>query len=118
MPGSAVIAKLVGEPPLLSSIDVHVVDFEIAVARGSEDDLLAVRRNRTLCIVTIGRCQPLHIGSISLCGENVVRWINRPDIAFGTARRWRTIGSSQMRGRVDDPFSIRREVTAGRPAFS
>src|SRR5207302_7595191 len=42
VPRAAVVAELIREPPLLSAIDVHVVDFEIAIARGGEDDLLAV----------------------------------------------------------------------------
>src|SRR5579884_929362 len=118
MPGSAVIAKLVSEPPLLSSIDVHVVDFEIAVAGGCEDDLLAVGRNGAFRVVTIRCRQPLHIGSVGLCREDVVRRINLPDITFGTARcRW-AIRRSQMRRSVDHSLSVRCEVTARRPAFS
>src|SRR5262249_34831112 len=42
VPGATVVTKFVGKTTLLRPIDIHVVDFEIAVASRRKDDLLAV----------------------------------------------------------------------------
>ena len=42
VPCAAIIAEFIREPALLRPVDIHVVDFEVAVTGRGEDDLLAI----------------------------------------------------------------------------
>src|SRR5271154_2968376 len=82
----AVISQLMRELLNVLAIRVHRVNIQVAVAQGSEDNLLAVLRNGRLGVIAWSGRQLLKIRAIGIRRKNVVAGINRPDVAFGEIR--------------------------------
>ena len=118
MPGAAVVSEFVGQAALLCPVDVHVVNFEIAVAGRRKHDLLTISRDRAFGIVASRRREPLQVCTVGFGGEDVVCRINRPDVTFRSIGRRRAIGRAEMGGGIDDALSIGREITASRAALA
>ena len=64
VPCAAVVAEIVRKAALLGPVDVHVVNFQIAVTCRGEHDLLAVGRDGALGVIAVRRGKPLQIRSI------------------------------------------------------
>src|SRR5215510_2265210 len=116
--GPTVIAYLRSEPFGAAAVAIHGVDVEISRSHGGENDLLAVRRDRSLRIVTRIFRQSYRSGTVDICTEDVVRRINGPDVPLASIwRRWAGIPCQMSRG-IDESFSIRKERPASRAALA
>ena len=68
---ATVVSQFVSELLYVPAVGVHGVNVEIAVAHGSEDDVLAIPRNRGLGVVS-RRVGKLHeAGAIGIGGEDI-----------------------------------------------
>src|SRR5215831_2698095 len=113
-----VIAFFRSDPFGAAAVAVHAVDVEISRSHGGENDLLAVRRDCSLRIVTRIFRQSYRSGAVDIRAEDVVRRINGPDVPLASIwRRWAGI-PCQMSGSIDESFSIRKEKPASRATLA
>ena len=70
---TTVVAEFVRQPAHVLAVGVHRVDVEIAVAHRSEDELLAVERDRRFGVVAGRVGQLLQIRAVRLGSENIER---------------------------------------------
>src|SRR5262247_1522232 len=107
-----VIAFFRSEPFGAAAVTIHGVDIEISRSHGGENDLLAVRRDSSLRIVTRIFRQSYRFGTVDVRAEDVVRRINGPDVSLASIRRqWASVACQMSRG-IDESFSIRKEKAA------
>src|ERR1039458_2486177 len=95
------------------AIGVHGIDIEIAVAQGSEDDLLAVARDRGFRVVAGRVRELLQVGTVRVRGENVVSGIHGPDVSLREIRARRTLRAGEVSGRKQNLFAVRIKIAAG-----
>src|SRR3954452_19657771 len=101
----------------VGAIARHGVDLHVAVADAGKRDE-AVRRNRSLRIVTSRRRERLQVGPIGIPTIDVVAFVNRPDVAALVAwlRRTRVAGAVRRREQYRRGAGI--EITARRSPFA
>src|SRR5262245_19653717 len=110
--GATVIAFFRSEPFCAAAVAIHGVDVEISRSHGGENDLLAVRRDRSLRIVTRIFRQSYRSGTVDIRAEDVVRRINGPDVPLASIwRRWAVI-LCLMGGIIDEALCMREDKTA------
>ena len=115
--GAAVVAGRVGHALHVRAVGVHRVELEVAVARGREDDRLAVGRDRGLGVVPGGREERLDVAAVRLGGVDVVV-VEGPDVSVRPVRPRRARRARTERRRVENPVTRRKEVGAGRLALA
>src|SRR5581483_3517411 len=115
---TAIITQLVGQPLCAASIGLHRIDFQVAVTRGSEDDLLAVGRNCGLGVVTRSPRELPQDFSIDRSVEDLERRIDGPDVPFGIVRTRRACGTGQMSGGIEKVPAVAKEKAASCPALT
>src|SRR6476620_7045931 len=95
---TAIIAEFVRESPDLSSISIHRIDVEVAVADRCEHELLAIKRDGSFCVVPRGGCKPLEIRAVRFSCENVEVGVNSPNVPVGKiGSRWTLFGTKMCR---------------------
>src|SRR5579862_3724690 len=109
----AIIAERVGEPPDPASVGIHGVDFQVAIAGGCENDLLAARREGGFCVVTGTGREPL--GDLAAVGGvvNLVLGIDAPHVPMGVVGARRALLARFMGGGVEHVLAVGVEVPAG-----
>src|SRR5690349_6157446 len=110
---SAIVAQRVGQAPGPGPIGVHGVDFQVVVARGSEDNLLAVAGEGGFGVVTGAGGEALH--DLALVGGivNLVLGIDAPHVSMGVVRARRALLAGFMGGGIENVFAVGEEVSAG-----
>src|SRR5262249_15692931 len=115
--GSAIIAKLMGQLADMAALSVHRVNFEVSIAHGGKNDALSIAADGGFSVVAQRAGQAVKITAVGPGGVDVVRGIDRPDVAPGIIGLGRTFRPSSMGGRKQDPVARREEVAAGRASF-
>ena len=112
----AVVSNLLRQPTGVGPIQIHRVDIQIPVTHRGPDDRLAVGRDRGLGVVPRRVRQTLRVQPVDPDGEEIVV-IQRPAIGPSvTLRLRRTVGPSQVGGRVQDSAIAGEKIPAGRGA--
>src|SRR5208283_592030 len=109
---AAVVAELVRELLDVLAVGVHRINVEVAVARGSENDLFAVFGDGGFGIVAGRGGELLHIGAVEVGGEDVVSRINGPHVALGEVGPRRAGRVGQVRRGIKNLVSVREDVAA------
>src|SRR5579872_1672524 len=92
----AVISEFVSQLFNVLAVSVHRVDIKIAIAQGSEHDLLAIQRDRSLGIISGSARELLKIRTIRIGRENIVAGVHGPRISLRIVRSRRTLFVSEM----------------------
>src|SRR5579872_7270833 len=108
----AIIAERVGEPPDPASVGIHGVDFQVAIAGGSENDLLAVRGEGGFGVVTGTVSKPLDdlaaVGGV----VNLVFGIDAPHVAMGVVGARRAFLARFVGGGIKHVPAVGVEISA------
>jgi hypothetical protein len=112
----AVIAQVTGDLLLVRSVDVHRPEFQIAAPGRGKYNFLAIWRNRSLGIVTLGIGELTVKIAFEVGDKDIVAVIDWPHIfAIHLARRGR--GASvvdQVRGGIQDFLVARQKISTCR----
>src|SRR5579862_2055251 len=114
----SIVANFVSQLLHVFAIGVHGVDVEIAVARGSEDDVLAVASNGGLRVVAARVGEQFEVAAIGLGGVDAIGVINRPDVAARIIRFGWAFCAGRMSGGKEDAIAGGKEIAAGGAALS
>src|SRR6202007_849748 len=100
------------------AVGVHGVDVEVAVADRREDDLLAIGRDDRFSVVAGLFGELLEIGAVGIRSEDVVAWINAPDVSLGVVGFGRAVGAAEMGGGVENLLAVGKEERTRRAALA
>src|SRR6266513_1593369 len=95
--GAAVVTQLASELLDVGAVGIHGVDVEIAIAGGSDHDVLAVPGDGGLGVVAVRAGKLLHIAAI---------WLGR------------TVGACRVSRGEEDAIAGGKEIGASRSAFA
>src|SRR5664279_2272542 len=96
----------------MTAVGVHGVDVDVAVARGSENDVLAIAADGGFRIVAGSVGQQAQIAVIELRGVDLVAVVNGPHVTLRIVRlRWTLRTGGVSRG-IQDAIARRENVTA------
>src|SRR5262245_33280025 len=104
--GTSIVTRFIGQAFDVGSIEIHCVDFQIAVPERRKYDLLAVGSYCSLCVIAWSVGQPGWAGPIRVGAENVIAWIESPNIAARVIRSWRAFFSGKMSRRIQDSLAV------------
>src|SRR5690349_3224909 len=108
---TAIVAQFVGELLYVGAIGIHGEDIEVAIARGSENDLLAVARNGGFGVVAaLG--QQTDVASVGLRRVDRVAIVNRPNVAERIVGWRRASGICRKSGGIKHAVARRKEIAA------
>src|SRR2546422_891001 len=108
----SIVAQLSGQATHVLAVRSHCVDVEVAVAQGSENNLLAVARDSGLGgVAGIVRhafdARPLGARAVDLKLRKKF-----PDVTLAIVRRQRAFGARGACRGVDDSLAVRKKVAA------
>src|ERR1035438_3256592 len=88
---AAIVTQLVSQLADMRTVGIHGVNVQIAVARGSEDNLLAVAANGRLGVISGSVGQQLDIAAIKLGSVDIVAAVDGPDVPVRIVGPRRTV---------------------------
>src|SRR5258708_34673208 len=115
---TAIVTQLVRELFHVAAVSIHGVDIDVGVARGRENDFLAVARDGGFRIVAWRIGQAVQITAVRLGGVNVIGVVNRPDVALGIVGLGRALRAGGVRGRKKNAVARGKEIAAGGASFA
>src|SRR6185369_6888041 len=105
---AAVVTEFVSKLPRVFAIGVHGVDVEVAIARGSEDDVLAVARYGGLGVVAWRVDEELQVAAVWLGGVDAIGIVDGPDVAARIIGLGRAFDAGSVRGRKKNAIAGRK----------
>ena len=115
---TTIVTEFISQTPHVLTVGIHRVDIEVAIAHRSEDELLAVERDRRFGIVSRRVRQLLRLRAIGIGGKDVVRRIDGPNVSARKVRpRW-ALFIAEMSRRIEDALVAGIKVRASGAALA
>src|SRR5258708_26945981 len=116
--GAAVVTQLVGELLHVRAVGIDGVDVEVAVARGSEEDVVGVGGDGGLGVVAARVGKLFQFAAIWLRRINLIGIVDRPDVPVGVIGLRRTVGACCVSRGEKDAVTGGKEIGASGAALA